>query len=105
MRAPPEPIAGPVAVDITFMMEAPKSWPRWKREAAIAGSYRHVYRPDVDNLVKLAKDALNGILWVDDSQVCEINARKVYSETPRTWIVIHELEQATRKEKKNANGS
>lgn len=30
--------------------------------------------PDLDNLVKLVSDALNGVAWVDDKQVDEIRA-------------------------------
>lgn len=105
IRAPDKPLSGPLAIEVTFMMEAPKSWPKWKRLAAIEGRLRHVSRPDVDNLAKLAKDSLNGILWNDDSQVCELIARKVYSETPRTWIVVHVLSQADRESEKEHNGT
>lgn len=31
--------------------------------------------PDVDNLIKLALDAMNHIVWVDDRQVIEVIAR------------------------------
>jgi Holliday junction resolvase RusA-like endonuclease len=35
-------------------------------------------RKDVDNLLKLCLDALNGVAWKDDSQVTEIFARKSF---------------------------
>ena len=28
-----------------------------------------VFKPDCDNILKLVKDALNGVAWVDDAQV------------------------------------
>jgi Holliday junction resolvase RusA-like endonuclease len=34
-------------------------------------------RPDLDNVLKLVMDALTGIAWRDDRQVCEIVASKV----------------------------
>lgn len=34
-------------------------------------------RRDLDGHLKLLLDALNGIVWVDDSQILEINIRKV----------------------------
>ena len=35
-------------------------------------------RRDVDNMVKLILDGLNGVAWVDDNQVTQIEARKSY---------------------------
>ena len=37
----------------------------------------------MDNFFKLSADMLNGIAWVDDAQVVEMTARKVYGERPR----------------------
>lgn len=38
----------------------------------------HKKRPDVDNLAKLVLDAGNGVLYEDDSQVCDLHIQKVY---------------------------
>ncbi len=38
--------------------------------------------PDIDNLVKLVLDALNGIVYTDDKLIYAIRAEKVYSEVP-----------------------
>jgi Holliday junction resolvase RusA-like endonuclease len=35
-------------------------------------------KPDCDNLVKLAKDALNKIVYRDDAQVVRVHAEKVF---------------------------
>jgi len=50
-------------------------------------------RKDLDNLVKLVLDALNGEAFADDSQVVEINARKIFSdkENARTELTLREL--------------
>lgn len=46
-------------------------------------------RCDIDNLVKLFNDSLNGIVWKDDSQVMELRARKAYDKTnPRTEAIV-----------------
>lgn len=42
-----------------------------------------VTRPDIDNYLKLLCDAANGILWVDDSQLVHVEARKLYDWTAR----------------------
>ena len=70
---------GPVVVDLTFSFVPPKSWPDWKREAAIAGSIRNTSKPDLDNLTKCL-DAFNGIVFEDDSQISSIVAKKRYAE-------------------------
>ncbi len=46
-------------------------------------------RCDIDNLVKLVMDALNGIAWTDDDQVVLLTASKLIDrEKPRTEISI-----------------
>ena len=41
-------------------------------EPAPVGHAGKVTRPDVDNLIKLPLDALNGICWKDDAQVVRV---------------------------------
>jgi Holliday junction resolvase RusA-like endonuclease/endogenous inhibitor of DNA gyrase (YacG/DUF329 family) len=51
-------------------------------------------RRDVDNMLKLICDALNGLAWADDSQVNEIAGRKVHVTDKghaRTEVLIYEL--------------
>lgn len=92
---PSEPITGPVEVSIRFVFEVTPSWPAWKRSAALAGRYLHTKKPDLDNLVKLVLDALNGLAWVDDTQVVAGKLVKAYGETARTDVEIRRLVQAT----------
>lgn len=52
-------------------------------------SARPTGRPDLTNLQKLAEDALTGMAWKDDDQVCAVDARKEFTEgPPRTEIRI-----------------
>lgn len=64
---------GPVLVSMEFHLPRPKSLP--KRVTL------HTKKPDVDKLARGTVDALNGVLFRDDSQVVEVRARKVYAET------------------------
>lgn len=50
---------GPVVLRIRFYLQAPK---RPKHA-------HHVTKPDLDKLLRCAKDALTGIVWRDDAQV------------------------------------
>lgn len=76
----------PLHLDVTFHMPIPKSWSLKKR--AVAEGSPHVNKPDCDNLIKFILDVLTGIVYADDRFVWSINARKVYSSTPRTHITL-----------------
>ena len=82
------PFAGCVHLMVHVYFLPAKAWPVWKREAALHGRIRPSGRPDLDNLVKAAKDALNGIVWLDDAQVVSIEAEKDYSESPGVKIKV-----------------
>ena len=45
-------------------------------------------KPDITNYVKGIEDALNGIVYVDDSQITTLVARKFYSYEPRIEITV-----------------
>jgi len=78
------PLLGKIKLIAVFFMPIPKSLPTKDREGW------HTKRPDLDNLVKLMMDAMNGIVFKDDSQVCAIIAMKGYGEIPRTELTIME---------------
>ena len=48
----------------------------------------HTTKPDLDNLIKAIKDALKGLVWVDDSQVCRLVADKKYGAEPKVEIEV-----------------
>ena len=48
-------------------------------------------KPDSDNIIKIILDALNGICYHDDSQICRIYFEKKYSEIPKVEITIKEI--------------
>jgi Holliday junction resolvase RusA-like endonuclease len=48
-------------------------------------------RPDADNLAKAVFDALNGILWADDSQIVNSTVSKFIAsgdEQPHVKVVV-----------------
>lgn len=77
------PIEGPLHLTLYFGIERPKSRPKSR---PMPDS-----KPDFDNLAKLACDALNGLVWLDDSQVTDCVVKKRYDVNPRTEIVIRRL--------------
>jgi len=88
-----KPFARPISCVVIAYFVPPKSWPAWKRAAALNGEIAHTGKPDVDNIVKAVKDALNGVVWTDDAQVVELAAEKRYGERARVWVKVSEIEQ------------
>lgn len=82
------PISRPVSVDIAATLPVPKSWPKWKAEAACRGEILPTSKPDEDNIGKAAKDALNGIVIIDDSQIVSSRVTKRYGTEPRVAIFV-----------------
>lgn len=86
-----KPLDGPVALYVEAYLGVGASWSRKRREAALAGLERPTKRPDVDNIVKAIKDGLNGVAWIDDSQVVRLVAAKHWSDLPRVEVRIKEV--------------
>lgn len=82
------PIDKACCLNLKVFRAMPKSFSKKKREEASLGYVRPTTKPDTDNYVKGVLDALNGTVLKDDSVVCEIFARKSYSERPRIEIVL-----------------
>lgn len=78
-----EPPPGPVAVELEFVFGRPAGHRRRDGTAKDSAAVDHVSKPDVDNLAKLALDAMTGTFFADDSQVVALRASK-------RWADVHE---------------
>jgi len=87
-----EPLSGPVYLSVTATFPIAKSWPVRKKQLAEAGFLWHTARPDSDNILKIVCDALNEILWLDDSQICLAKISKKYGREPGVIVVVEEIE-------------
>jgi Holliday junction resolvase RusA-like endonuclease len=56
----------------------------------------HTQRPDLDNMLKTLLDALNGVIWHDDSQVFSVTATKEWADKPGIEVVAYEFEGVRR---------
>ena len=81
----------PLQADIIAYFPIPKSTSMKRRKMMLEGKIRHTKKCDADNLAKSILDALNGIAFYDDSQVCELAVSKYYSDEPRVDIIIREI--------------
>lgn len=78
---------GPLAVSVFAFMDIPKSKPKRWREDALANRIHPTSKPDADNIAKML-DALNKVVWVDDSQIVYLAVHKRYSDRPRLEISV-----------------
>ena len=84
------PTTMPCSVKIVARFEIPKSWPKYKKEAAQAdkGGYKPG-KPDIDNIAKAVLDACNGITFTDDSLVSRLEIEKSYAViVPALYVTV-----------------
>jgi Holliday junction resolvase RusA-like endonuclease len=97
------PIALPVRAEITVDLPVPASWSMKRRNAALRGEISPTSRPDVDNYVKAALDAINEIVVADDSLVVELHALKKFSAVPMMIVTVVPLDAAPSNRKEAVN--
>lgn len=85
--------SGAVAIEVKEFRAMPSSWNKAKRLDALAGRIKPVSKPDTDNILKIVKDALNGVLWKDDAQVVSDKIEKVYAVMPRLKVKVFYLDR------------
>lgn len=88
---PQKPLTGALSMKVTVYRGFLKSFSKRQRVDAEGGLLLPVTRPDVDNLAKTFMDALNGLAYIDDSQIVTLIAEKKYAEFARVEIEIFEV--------------
>lgn len=91
-HAPKTLLEGNLRAVIKFYRQIPKSTTKKDRIEYLAGIQRPIVKPDIDNYSKSVLDALNGIIYQDDSQVVSLQADKFYSDDPRVELTIYEMD-------------
>ena len=86
-----EPFTAPVRLELKVTLPIPKSWSKKKQHAAVIGDVLPDTRPDLSNLLKLAEDALSGVVFADDSLVCIQWSQKVYCLAPKIVLTVKSL--------------
>lgn len=84
-------LEGPIKMHIRAYFSIPKGVSKRKKEEMIAGKIRPVKKPDIDNIIKIIADALNGLAYRDDNQIVECTIEKYFSDEERVEIVIEEV--------------
>jgi Holliday junction resolvase RusA-like endonuclease len=85
-----EPFAGPLEFHYEAIFSVPKSYSNKKREAALEGLHAYTKSPDLDNLVKIIQDAMNGIVFLDDRQITDLISSKRYGPEDGVRVTVVE---------------
>lgn len=81
---------GPIRILIKVEIKPAKSLSKKKTQELIEKQW-HEQKPDVDNLAKAILDALNGIAYLDDSQIQELDVVKCWSFRDCVTLQIEKL--------------
>ena len=65
-----------------------KSTKKADKELMLSNQINPTKKPDIDNIVKIILDAMNGIAFKDDTQITKLNVEKTYSTQEKVQIKI-----------------
>ena len=82
----------PLMVIITASFLPPKSASKRKRAEMLEGKIQPTKKPDIDNILKVVLDALNGLAYRDDSQVVCCTVLKTYGEEEGVYVSVGKFE-------------
>jgi Holliday junction resolvase RusA-like endonuclease len=81
----------PVEFVLRAIFPVPASWSEKKRQRAITGEIKPGKKPDLDNVTKAWNDALNGVVYRDDSLICRMTLEKRYGPQPLVVVTVRAL--------------
>jgi Holliday junction resolvase RusA-like endonuclease len=79
-----------VSVDLYIRVPCPSSFSKRRRNECFEGRERPTKKPDIDNIIKAYLDGMNGIVYLDDTQVVRVSAKKVYSMVAGVDVCVRE---------------
>ena len=80
-----------LSIQIAAFYQMPKKVSRQMKAAMLRWEERPRKKPDLDNVLKIVSDALNGLAYHDDSQIVHMDASKYWALTPCVWVTISEV--------------
>lgn len=80
----------PVTLRIIARYLPPKSVSKKRKLDMLEGRELPLKKPDMDNIVKVVADALNGVAYHDDTQIALVQAKKCYSAVEGLDVTVEE---------------
>lgn len=89
-------LRGALKLTMIASFPIPSTWPKWMQGLARDGKLEPTVTPDLDNVVKLVSDGLNGIAYADDKAITREYLEKRYTsgDHTETWVLLEELYSA-----------
>jgi Holliday junction resolvase RusA-like endonuclease len=72
-------LTGPVEIEIEAYFKIPKSYSKKKRKQCIDKEIYPTKKPDIDNIIKVVADSLNGLAYKDDSCIVRGSFKKEWT--------------------------
>lgn len=89
-----KPWTGGIMFRAQFVFPPPSSFSKKKLEEMRGGKrFFKTTKPDIDNIIKACTDPMQGRVFINDSQICNLFAEKVYGEVPKTVVSLKHLGQ------------
>lgn len=87
---PEQLLTGPLELTIKIFRPVPKSMSKKKREQALEGKLLPTKKPDLKNYVAGIEDALENLLYANDSQIVRYgpDTGKYYGDPPRIEVEV-----------------
>ena len=89
-----DPLSGPIGLAVEFVLSRPKKHFRTGSKSHLLrddAPHWHTTKPDRGKLLRAVEDALTGIAWIDDAQVCAGPVVKCYGTREGVSIVLTTL--------------
>jgi Holliday junction resolvase RusA-like endonuclease len=88
-----DPLETPVSVFLYIRHAVPQSYSKKRTEACLSGLEQPCKKPDIDNVAKTYLDGMNGVVFLDDTQVVDLHVKKVYSAVPGVDVMVMEVKK------------
>jgi len=85
-----EPLETPVGAYIYITLPIPASYSKKRKQDCLSGNERPTKKSDIDNYCKAVFDGMNGIVFLDDSQVVSLHSTKVYGTIGMVEVMVKE---------------
>jgi len=87
-----DPLETAVSVFLYVRLAVPQSYSKKRTEACLSGLEQPCKKPDIDNIAKTYLDAMNEVIFKDDTQVIDLHVKKVYSAVAGVNVMVMEVE-------------
>ena len=85
-----EPLKTPIAAYIYITLPIPASYTKKRTADCLKGFERPTKKSDIDNYCKAVFDGMNGIVYVDDSQIVSLHSTKRYGSVGMVEVLVKE---------------